>query len=116
MALSGVRNSWRSRAVASASRVVAESTACAIRAESCVSSRPHPLEIGNEICVTLPPRVFDQKIEKADDRGDRRAEFLLEKGGDRAFEALAAHDGSPCAGSSASIFCSRRGNSTGFVS
>ena len=53
-------------------------------------------------------------VDKADDRGDRGAEFLPQKSGDGVFEPLA--HGLPSERDSASIFCSSRGSSTGFVS
>ena len=78
--------------------------------------QPHPLEIGDKILETLPARILDQNVDKADDRGDGGAKFLPQKGGDRVLEPSAAHDRSPVRARSASIFCNSRANSTGFVS
>ena len=43
---------------------------------------PDPLKVGDKVRQIVPARVLDQNVDKADDRGGRRAELLLQKGGD----------------------------------
>ena len=80
------------------------------------SGGSHALEVGDEVCKFVAARVLDQNVEKADDRGDRGAEFLPQERRERMLESPAAHERSPSRVSSASIFCNSRGSSTGFVS
>jgi hypothetical protein len=46
------------------------------------SGLPHPLEVGDQVCQIVPTCILDQNVDEANDRGDRGAELLLQKGGD----------------------------------
>ena len=89
----------------------------AISAESCAAASRIRSRSGTKSTESVPARILDEEVDEADDRRDRRAEFLPQKGGDwRVSSAPAAHDRPPVRARSASIFCNSRGNSTGLVS
>src|SRR5215472_2298929 len=57
-----------------------------------LSRHPHPLEVRNEFLQILPLSVLDENVEEPEDGGNGGPEFLLQKGGCRTLETVAAHN------------------------